>query len=162
MSGEKEPSEKPRYERPEEVMRWAFDVHKDADALLHSRLQGFLTFNALLAGGFFLSVREQADHWVTNMVAFLPCATGLAISHHFPKAVARIIAGIIKIKETWLIHDEVYRAYYYGNSNVTPDGKVTLTYSFALNAPKIVFWFWVMASTVVPLKLIFYAFGISA
>lgn len=130
---------------PSDAVRWAFEIHKDADALLHSRLQGFLAFNALLAGGFFLTAREPLDNGIASALAVLPCAVGLTIGLLFPRGIARIVDGVIRLKEKWLIHDPAYRLYY-GDHNVAPDGKVKLGYGFAKGAPWVILGFWIVAA----------------
>lgn len=97
-----------------EVTKWAWEIHKDADALLHSRLQGFMAFNAILGGGYFLSLRQIQDA-SEGLIAFIPpIAASLATIFGliFLIYTRRMVKGIRELKRKILLDDDIYKIYY--------------------------------------------------
>jgi hypothetical protein len=126
---------------PSDQVRWAFDIHKDADALLHTRLQGFLAFNALLSGGFFLTERGvHEDHCLAILAALGPIL-GFFIGLLFLAGTERLVKGINALKDTYLLKDPVYETYYGAKK------RPRVSYWFAVGAPLWLLVFWAAALT---------------
>ncbi|MBX9662875.1 hypothetical protein [Novosphingobium sp.] len=124
-----------------DTIRWAWDIHKDADALLHSRLQGFMAFNAILGGGYFLSSRitqappDEIMRFIPPIIAFFGLCLGLV----FITYTRRIVQGIKRLKSNYLLHDPVYKIYY--GDYPTEDG---VKYWFAHGMPSALIALWVI------------------
>lgn len=105
-------------EKPEptaENLAMAWDIHKDADALLHNRLNAFLVVQALMFGAYFVAVDLNAAASVRVYYQTVIFLTGCAVSIGYWRLSQRMIHGILLLKnEVLLPHIPIYNLYYRG------------------------------------------------
>lgn len=132
-------SSQPQLKAPSEITRWAWDIHKDADALLHSRFQGFMAFNAILGGGYFLSSRglQVPSDEISQIIPPIIALFGMGLGVIFLIYTRRMVQGIKRLKSEVLLQDDVYQIYY-GNYP-TEDG---IKYWFAHGMPWALITLW--------------------
>jgi len=129
---------------PNDELRWAFEIHKDADALLHARLQGFLALTALLAGGFFGLVAYGGDRRLLVVLIGAIGFAGIVLSVLFSIGVGRMVEGILALKKNYLFKDPIYRDYY-GAANIDGGGAAKHGYRFATTLPRLLILLWALA-----------------
>lgn len=98
--------------RDEILLAW--DIHKDADHLLHNRLNAFLVVQALMFGAFFVAVQISGNGGIPAFlyqgVVFV---ASIVICVGYWWLSQRMIRGILHLKENYLLpHLPVYEGYY--------------------------------------------------
>lgn len=90
---------------------WVWAIHKEADVIIHSRIQALVSLEAILLASYFASISLGKPDKLGFIFAILMCIIGLSISSAFCFLQRRIINGIIDLKMI-LLKDDAYRLYY--------------------------------------------------
>ncbi|WP_067223117.1 hypothetical protein [Stappia indica] len=96
----------------QQTREFVWNVHKEADSLIHARMQTFVTFEASLIGALFTIVilsKDPTQSWyfkaIVVLAGLLTCAAFLFLNR-------RIINGVIQLKQEYLLKSTVYRKFY--------------------------------------------------
>lgn len=99
---------------PKEIEQ-AWDIHKDADNLLHNRLNALLVVEALMFGAYFVAVDLAQAPPVRLYYQSVIFIAAIAVSYGYWRLSQRMIRGILLLKNEFLLpHMPVYAAYYRG------------------------------------------------
>lgn len=121
------------------TLQWAWELHKEADNLLHQRLNGFVAVNAFLTAGYFFATQAVYDGRPAGTFMMGISLAGLVLAPLFVGVIRRLVNGIRYLKEEHLFHDAVYSAYF-GNRK---PGR--FFYGLAYGVPLILFGLWLLA-----------------
>jgi hypothetical protein len=101
-------------EADERALSRAWEIHKDADAQLQSRLSSFATSQSFLVTGYIVSLDKAANGfghymaWVSWLLAIL----GIAYAVSFLFVCNQLIGALDHIKREYLLpHDRLYSEY---------------------------------------------------
>lgn len=124
----------------------AWDIHKDADALLHNRLNAFLVVQALMFGAYFVAADLNDAPAVRVYYQTVIFLAGAAVSIGYWRLSQRMIRGILRLKtEVLLPHVPVYERYYRGieaSQDVAPKDYKEPHYGLHQWAPWVFFILW--------------------
>lgn len=105
-----DPDPEPEGTRPGES--WAWNIHKEADTLLHSRVQSFVTLNAFLLAGHFAAIRLVDNPSISKSYVLCICLFGIVISVGFRFFAIRLMRGIRYLKDNYLLKLDIYKRFY--------------------------------------------------
>lgn len=124
----------------------AWDIHKDADGLLHNRLNAFLVVQALMFGAYFVAVDLNDATTVRVYYQTVIFLAGCAVSIGYWRLSQRMIRGILRLKnEILLPHVPVYARYYRGleaHRGTKPEDYRAPNYALHQWSPWIFFALW--------------------
>lgn len=102
-----------RFELPlAERHRFAWDIHKDADTILHNRMNALLVVQALMFGAYFVATDFDATRGDRTTYQIIIFGASILINLGYWRLSQRIIAGILRLKEKYLLRYEPYRTYF--------------------------------------------------
>ena len=129
-----------------ENIAMAWDIHKDADALLHNRLNAFLVVQALMFGAYFVAVDLNDAPAVRVCYQVVIFFAGAVVCFGYWRLSQRMIRGILRLKaEVLLPHVPVYERYYRAieaSQGVAPERYKDPHYGLHQWAPWIFFVLW--------------------
>ena len=132
-----------------EEIRWAWEIHKDADATLHGRINAFVSVQAFLFASFSLLCTIDHQTQVTGLLIIFIVIAGVVSSIAFSLSQQRILAGIEYLKSEYLIpKDDLYAGYFGAKEKalrLTFDRSEKIRYKFARLAPFVFLALWVLA-----------------
>ncbi|HRD26794.1 MAG TPA: hypothetical protein PLO65_00680 [Caulobacter sp.] len=120
-------------------LRWAWELHKEADNLLHQRLNGFVAVNAFLAAGYFFATEAAYNGKPAHSFVLGISVAGVFLGPVFLGIIRRLVRGIGHLKQEHLFHDEIY-SLYFGKRSKGP-----FVYWFAYGVPGILTLLWLAA-----------------
>lgn len=97
---------------PQQTREFVWNVHKEADSLIHARMQTFVTFEASLIGALFTIVilsKDPTQSWYFKVIVVL---VGLLTCFAFMLLNRRIIKGVIRLKKEYLSKSAIYKKFY--------------------------------------------------
>jgi hypothetical protein len=96
-------------------IEFAWAIHKDADGLLHNRLNALLVVEALMFGAYFVAVGLNEVAAVKLYYQSVIFIAAIAVSAGYWRLSQRMIRGILLLKNEYLLPgSSVYAAYYRG------------------------------------------------
>lgn len=105
---------------PPEEMAKVWEIHKDADATLHSRVNVFVSTQAFLFAGFAAFLALDLEENIRNHLLLVVLVVGLISALVFMYSQNRILTGIEYLKNQYLLeHDKIYSDYYWGERKGT-------------------------------------------
>jgi hypothetical protein len=127
-------------------VQWAWEIHKDADATLHGRINAFVSVQAFLFASFSLLCTIDHQTQVTGLLIIFIVIAGIASSIAFSFSQQRILAGIEHLKSEYLIpKDNLYAGYFGAKEGLSFDRSKKVRYNIARIAPFVFLGLWVLA-----------------
>ena len=104
---------------PPEEMAKVWEIHKDADATLHSRVNVFVSTQAFLFAGFAAFLALDLEENKRNHLLLVVFVVGVMSALVFMYSQNRILTGIEYLKNQYLLeHDKIYSDYYWAKEKV--------------------------------------------
>lgn len=144
-----DPNESSRKMSTLEDLERAWEIHKNADALLHSRLSAFAIAQSFLVSGHVLSVNgllvrlNHYDMFLAIAIAIL----GLVSSFLFIMICTRLVFGLERLKQDYLVpNDPIYAHYHLRTRGVRVLDEGLLRWVIPLFFPGCMLVFWLAVS----------------
>jgi hypothetical protein len=98
---------------PVEDIARAWEYHRDADSILHSRIQSFMMAEAFLVAAFaqLASVFHQVGNKGPAIVALCVAVIGFGATFLMASKTHSILRKATYLKNAYLVHDPVYKNY---------------------------------------------------
>lgn len=96
----------------EDIIR-AWEIHKDSDALLHSRLASFASSQSFLVTGYVIAVANmETPTSYLSALSYMIASLGLLYAVIFLAVCSFLVSGLRRLKKKYLRFDPVYYSYY--------------------------------------------------
>jgi hypothetical protein len=118
----------------------AWEFHKDADSLLHSRISSFVLAQSFLVLGYIGSIASVLQHRHPTIVRLAIILLAMFYTITFWSICGWLFHGMENLKAKYLLEDDVYKIFYNHVPNKPGEGLFRYFIPHGLPALTLVFW----------------------
>jgi hypothetical protein len=118
----------------------AWQYHKDADYIFHSRIGSFVLAQSFLVLGYIASLSSNLQHHYPAIVRVAIIGLAVCYTLFFWAVCAWLFRGMEALKERYLRHDDVYKTYYDHTPNKPGEGPIRYFIPHGLPTVTLIFW----------------------